>query len=114
MAGDGDPLDAIVVMDEQLINNCYIECKILGMLYTVDEKGEDEKIILVPSDKVDPKSKHYQQIDDLSEAMLDQIKFFYEHYKKMEPGKWVRVDGFQNKEKAIETYKKCLLTETKN
>lgn len=106
LAGDGDPLDAVVVMHDPLISNCYIECKIVGALITEDEKGMDEKLIMVPSDKVDPSSKTILDINDIHETTKEKIKFFYEHYKKLEPNKWVKVTGYVNRETAEEIYKK--------
>ena len=62
LAGDGDPLDVMVVTSYKLLPGCYIECKILGVLYTEDEKGKDEKIIAVPISKIDPYTKSINQI----------------------------------------------------
>ena len=81
LGGDGDALDAIVILDEPLISNCYIDCKIIDALVTIDEQGRDEKFICVPTDKIDPISKNINNIKDIDESVIQKIVFFYEHYK---------------------------------
>ena len=67
LSDDEDTLDAIVLMDEALVPGCYIKCKIIGCLETIDEKGNDPKLILVPIDKVDPNSVNINDINDIKE-----------------------------------------------
>ena len=105
-SGDGDPLDVLVLCDFSLHPNTIINCKIIGVLKTKDEKGLDEKIIAVPNDKIDRNSKNYNDIDDLKEHTKANIKYFFEHYKDLEKDKWVTVDSFESKETAIEIYRK--------
>ena len=104
LAGDGDPLDIVVVTGYRLLPSCYIQCKILGVLYTRDEKGMDEKLIAVPISKVDPYMRDINKLSDLKEIQRDKIKFFFEHYKKLEPNKWVEVTGWGDKEAALAVY----------
>lgn len=104
LAGDGDPLDIIVVTSYTFLPGCHIECKILGVLYTEDEKGKDEKIITVPINKVDPYMKNINQLSDLKQSQLDKIKFFFENYKSLEEDKWVKVTGWGDREEAITVY----------
>lgn len=106
IAGDNDPLDVMVVTSYQLIPGCYIKCKLLGVLYTEDEKGKDEKIIAVPIDKVDPYMKGINKLTDLKDDQLTRIKYFFEHYKDLEKEKWVKVTGWGDHEAAIEVYQK--------
>ena len=101
LAGDGDPLDIMVVTGYKLIPGCYIECKILGVLFTRDEKGMDEKLIAVPIEKIDPYMRGINTLGDLKQIQRDKIKFFFEHYKKLEPGKWVEVTGWGDKDQAL-------------
>jgi inorganic pyrophosphatase len=108
LSKDGDPLDAIVIMDEPLVTNCYIKCKIVGVLPTTDESGKDDKLILVPTEKIDPLSSNINDITDLNPFILNKIKFFYENYKRLEPNKWVTVEEFENKEHGIKVYNECL------
>lgn len=108
-AGDGDPLDVMVVTNYPLLPGCYIKCKILGVLYTKDEKGTDEKIIAVPIESVDPYMKTINDLFDLKHCQLDKIKFFFENYKKLENNKWVEVTGWGNKEAAMKVYEESII-----
>ena len=94
LGGDGDPLDAVVICDRSLSPSCTIKCKIIGALITSDEKGRDEKILLVPDDKIDPYSKYINTFKDLDTHTLDEIKYFFTHYKDMEIGKFIHVEDF--------------------
>jgi len=94
LAGDGDPLDIMVITGYKLIPGSYIKCKLLGVLYTKDEKGMDEKLIAVPLESIDPYMKGINALEDLKQIQRDKIQFFFEHYKKLEPGKWVVVSGW--------------------
>ena len=94
LAGDGDPLDIMVVTGYKLLPGSHIRCKLLGVLYTKDEKGMDEKLIAVPVDKIDPYMHGINELNDLKQIQRDKIQFFFEHYKKLEPGKWVEVSGW--------------------
>ncbi len=104
LGGDGDPLDAVVICKRTLLPTCIINCKIIGALITTDENGRDEKILLVPSDKVDPYNKHIENYTDLDSHTLDEIKYFFEHYKDMETGKFIKVESFVDKVEAIKLY----------
>ena len=73
-----------------------------------DESGKDEKILAVPTIKLDPKMAKINELEDLPEITLQQIKHFFETYKDLEPGKWVKVTGFDGKEKAIELIEKSI------
>lgn len=94
LAGDGDPLDAMVITDNKLQPGSYIKCRPIGMLITEDESGMDEKIICVPLSKIDPTYKEIKDIKQLPEHILKQIEFFFKNYKNMENGKWVKIRGF--------------------
>lgn len=98
---DGDPLDCLVISYDQFIPGVIIRAKPIGVLITEDEEGIDRKIIAVPHEKVDPRFKNINDIKDLPEAILNQIKHFFEHYKELEPGKWVKVKEFKGKEDAF-------------
>ncbi len=104
LGGDGDPLDAVVICKRTLLPTCIINCKIIGALITEDENGRDEKILLVPSDKVDPYNKHINNYTDLDSHTLDEIKYFFEHYKDMETGKFIKVESFVDKVEANKLY----------
>jgi inorganic pyrophosphatase len=107
LSEDGDPLDAVVLVNEPTFPGCVIPSKIIGMLNMEDESGIDYKIIAVPDDKIDPRFKHINSIDDLPEHQRKEIQEFFEVYKRLEPNKWVKVTGFESKEKAEEIIEKC-------
>lgn len=105
LAGDGDPLDVCLVMaNTPLHPGCYINCKIIGVLMTSDEKGPDEKIIAVPVSSVDPQYENVNDLLDLPRSTLDQIRFFFEHYKSLEKGKQVVVGEFKQRDVAWQIY----------
>jgi len=107
LSDDGDPLDVVVLVNEPTFPGCVIPCKIIGMLDMEDESGIDYKIIAVPDDKIDPRFKHINSIDDLPEHQRKEIQEFFETYKRLEPNKWVKVTGFKSKEVAEEIIEKC-------
>jgi inorganic pyrophosphatase len=84
---DGDPLDALVLLDEPTFPGCYIRCRAIGMFRMTDEAGGDDKLLCVPAD--DPRKAHLQDIDNVGNFDLMEIKHFFEVYKDLEPGKSV-------------------------
>ncbi|ACB39681.1 Inorganic diphosphatase [Pyrobaculum neutrophilum V24Sta] len=98
---DGDPLDCLVVTHETLLPGVVIRARPIGVLITEDEEGVDRKIIAVPHEKVDPRFAGVRDVKDLPESVLSQIKHFFEHYKELEPGKWVKVKEFKGREEAL-------------
>lgn len=107
LSEDGDPLDAVVLVNEPTFPGCVIPCKIIGMLDMEDESGIDYKIIAVPDDKIDPRFKHINSVDDLPEHQKKELQEFFETYKRLEPNKWVKVVGFKSKEEAEAIIEKC-------
>lgn len=103
LSGDGDPLDAMVITDNKLQPGSYIKCHPIGMLATEDESGMDEKIICVPITKIDPTYENINDINQIPDHILKQIEFFFENYKRMEQGKWVKINGFKCLKDAIST-----------
>jgi inorganic pyrophosphatase len=104
MSGDGDPLDAVVICRPSLQAGCFIECRIIGALITSDEKGRDEKILLVPTTKIDPSSMDIKDYTDLDNHTVNEIKYFFEHYKDLEKGKFVKIENFVSANEAITIY----------
>jgi inorganic pyrophosphatase len=96
LCGDGDPLDVLVVMPVPLIPGSVIRCRPVGMLKMTDEAGADEKIIAVPISKVFPGYRNIAGVRDLPELTLDRIAHFFEHYKDLEKGKWVKIEGWRD------------------
>jgi inorganic pyrophosphatase len=112
LSDDGDPADILVLCDYTLQAGSYIKCRLVGVLMTEDESGGDEKLLAVPTEKIDPTYANIQDLDDIPQATLNRIKNFFETYKMLEPNKWVKVSGFKDKaaatailEKAIKNYK---------
>jgi inorganic pyrophosphatase len=95
LCGDGDPADVLVLMPLGLIPGSVIQVRPVGVLRMIDEAGNDEKILAVPIDKVFPGYAHIQHIDDVPKHWLDRIGYFFEHYKDLEAGKWVKVLGWE-------------------
>jgi inorganic pyrophosphatase len=100
---DSDPIDAVIIMDESLVPGCLIKCKIIGCLETSDSEGDDPKLILCPIDKIDPRAKNINNLCDLPNILLEQIKYFFTHYKDLE-NKIVSIGEFVNNEKAFQIY----------
>ncbi len=100
LADDGDPMDALVLVPSAIVPGAVIRCRPIGVLHMTDEAGLDEKIICVPHDKVHPLYKDVRTTADLPEIVRQQIKHFFETYKDLEPGKWVKVTGFGSLEDA--------------
>ena len=94
LSGDGDPADVLVVLPLPLIPGSVIRVRLLGMLKMTDEAGEDTKLIAVPISKVFPAYDNVKTIDELPDLMRDRIAHFFEHYKDLEKGKWVKVEGW--------------------
>ena len=94
LGGDGDLLDALVMMPMQLIPGSVINCRPIGMLQMTDESGQDEKLIVVPSNKISQLYKDVETVRALPSLIRDQIAHFFQHYKDLEKGKWVKIDGW--------------------
>ena len=104
---DGDPVDVLLIGDESLFPLSVVRATPLGVLLTEDEEGKDSKIIAVPSPKVDPVYSNVNQLSDIPTSVLDKIRHFFEHYKELEPGKFVRVVGYANDQVARQKIKEA-------
>jgi len=108
LADDGDPADILVLNDYPLQAGSVIKCRLIGVLIMEDEAGMDEKLLAVPTSKIDPRYDNIKSIDDLPQATLDKVKNFFETYKMLEPNKWVRVKNFEGIEKAQELVEEAI------
>ncbi|MGI3776230.1 MAG: inorganic diphosphatase [Janthinobacterium lividum] len=99
LADDGDPADALVLTPVAVVPGAVIRCRPIGMLEMEDESGQDEKVICVPHDKIHTQWTKVQSIADLPEITVKAIEHFFTRYKDLEPGKWVKVTGWADKEK---------------
>lgn len=102
LGGDGDPLDALVILPLPLVPGAVISCRPVGMLEMTDEAGSDEKLLVVPTAKVFAGYAHVHDIDLVSGHWLERIGHFFQHYKDLEEGKWVKVEGWTTADKARE------------
>jgi inorganic pyrophosphatase len=94
LGDDGDPLDVLVANTRPLLPGAYLNVRPIGVLKMEDDGGGDEKIIAVPSPKLTKRYLHVHEYTDLPAITLEQIRHFFEHYKDLEPGKWVRILGW--------------------
>ena len=104
LAGDGDPLDALLVTNYSILPGTHVEVRIIGALITEDEKGPDEKLLVVPIESIDKHFSNIHNYTDLEQIYLDKIKHFFKHYKHLEKGKWVNVGDFVDAEQGIQLY----------
>ncbi|MHB8494599.1 MAG: inorganic diphosphatase [Casimicrobiaceae bacterium] len=100
LSDDGDPCDVLVLSPVPLITGVVVRCRPIGMLKMDDEAGGDAKILAVPIDKLSSLYRAIGTPRDLPEIQLAQIAHFFEHYKDLEPGKWVRLSGWVGPEEA--------------
>jgi len=94
LSDDGDPCDVLVLSPVPLITGVVVRCRPIGMLQMQDEAGGDAKILAVPIDKLTPLYREVQNLEDLPELTTRQIAHFFEHYKDLEAGKWVKLAGW--------------------
>jgi inorganic pyrophosphatase len=109
LAQDGDPVDVMVVSSQPLAVGIVISVRVIGMLEMEDEAGVDTKIIAVPTTKVDPFYAHINDVTDLDEPTQKKIKHFFDHYKELEPGKWVKTKEFLGKGEAFKDIEKSIV-----
>ncbi|MBA3997940.1 MAG: inorganic pyrophosphatase [Candidatus Accumulibacter sp. 66-26] len=100
IAGDGDPVDVLVISQFALPPGVVVRCRPIGMLAMTDEAGADAKLLAVPVDKLTPMYRSVETPRDLPQIILDQISHFFAHYKDLEPGKFVKIEGWFGQEEA--------------
>lgn len=112
LSEDGDPLDVLVVTPYPVMPGSIIRSRPIGILMMEDEAGLDAKVLAVPHSKLTKLYDHVQEPQDLGQLLLDQIQHFFENYKDLEAGKWVKVTGWEGSEAArqavlssVEAYK---------
>jgi inorganic pyrophosphatase len=108
LADDGDPLDVIVLSENTVAPGTVIPSKVIGYLEMEDEAGNDTKIVAVPTKKIDPLFGEYSDISEVPDAIKNKIKHFFENYKTLEPGKWVKLKEWKGKAEALEAVKKAI------
>ena len=103
LADDGDPLDALVLLDESTFPGCHIRARPVAVFWMQDEKGADAKVLCVPA--TDPRWGAVQDMDDLPPHLLDEIAHFFDVYKALEPGKETTTRGWEGREAALNAIK---------
>lgn len=104
---DGDPVDVVVLSSHPVHPGVEMKCHAIGLLQMEDEAGIDTKIIAVPEKDIDPEFGELTDVSDLHEALQDKISHFFQHYKGLEPGKWVKIGEFEGRKSAEELIKKA-------
>ena len=103
---DGDALDALVFISRSVMPGCVIKCKVIGLLEMEDEEGVDHKILCVPEKtKIDQICGDWKSMDDIPEAKKKEIRHFFEHYKDLEPEKWVKLKEWKGVDEAVKVLK---------
>jgi inorganic pyrophosphatase len=105
LADDGDPLDALVILDEPTFPGCLITCRVIGMFRMRDEKGLDDKVLCVPAG--DPRMAHLRDIEDVPTFDRLEIQHFFEVYKELEPGKSVQAEAWADRVAAEAQVEAC-------
>ena len=109
LAGDGDALDILLVCDYPIYPGVIVKSKIIGVLIMEDEKGIDEKVIVVPAPEVDSNYNDVDELSDLPKVTVSKIRHFFEHYKDNETTKWCKVKNFENAKHAVDLFTKYKL-----
>ena len=109
LAPDGDPADALVLTPSAVVPGSVVRARPIGMLRMTDEAGADEKVICVPHDRVHPQFSDVHGIDDLPRITRAAIEHFFERYKDLEEGKWVKLGGWAGKEEAEAFIVACIV-----
>ena len=96
LCGDGDALDIVMPIDYPLPIGSVVKCKVVGVLIMSDEAGQDEKLVVYPTSKVDSQFDNIKDLKDVRKEVLDKIEHFFNRYKDLSPGKFVNTDGFRD------------------
>jgi inorganic pyrophosphatase len=106
LSGDGDPVDVMVCNTRAIVPGAYMACRPVGVLIMEDEAGQDEKLLAVPTTKLTRRYENVKDINDVPAITREQMQHFFEHYKDLEPGKWVKVvrwgDAIEAKKMIVE------------
>lgn len=102
LSDDGDPIDVMVLGHTELVPGCVVRARPIGVLLMSDESGQDEKILAAPHPKLTPFFSDIKDYTDVQEAQRARITHFFEHYKDLEPNKWVKVEGWHGVDRAHE------------
>lgn len=109
LSDDGDPIDVLVANTRPIVAGAVINVRPVGVLKMEDESGGDEKILAVPVPKLTRRYEHVHNYTDMPRITLEQIQHFFEHYKDLEPGKWVRVIGWGDAAEARQLIQQAII-----
>ena len=110
LAPDNDAVDIILISSHQLQQGCMVNVNVVGGIETTDENGKDDKILCVLNDKVDKENTHINDISDIPETKLTQIKYFLQHYKDNDGKKFIKIGEIYNKESALQFIDSCRIS----
>jgi inorganic pyrophosphatase len=113
LSEDGDPIDVLIANTRPILPGAVINVRPVGVLNMSDDGGGDEKIIAVPSPRLTQRYVNVRDYTDLPRITLDQIQHFFEHYKDLEPGKWVKIAGWGDAEEAKRRIQEAIDREAK-
>lgn len=108
LSDDGDPLDVLIANQRELVPGSVINCRPVGVLFMKDEAGEDEKLIAVPTSRVSALYDDIHELADLPDILVRRISHFFERYKDLEEGKWVKIDRWGSASEARELIKRSV------
>jgi inorganic pyrophosphatase len=108
LSDDGDPCDVIIPNNIPVVPGCVVRCRPIGVLLMEDENGQDEKIIALPIDKLNPFYTGIKSYKDMPQALMDQIAHFFQHYKDLEKGKWVKIVRWADADEACKMIMQAL------
>lgn len=108
LADDGDPVDALLANRTPFMPGSVVRCRPIGVLEMEDESGMDEKLLMVPVNKLHPFHADVKNFDEMPEIFLDQVSHFFEHYKDLEKDKWVKIKGWGDAERAAELIQQAI------
>ncbi|HKD56529.1 MAG TPA: inorganic diphosphatase [Hyphomicrobiaceae bacterium] len=108
LSADGDPIDVLVANTRPIVPGAVINVRPIGVLKMVDDAGRDEKILAVPTPKLTKRYEHVANYTDLPRITLEQVQHFFEHYKDLEPGKWVKTGGWGDAEEARQLLREAI------
>lgn len=108
LSNDGDPIDVLVCNMRAIVPGAVMACRPVGVLLMEDDGGEDEKVIAVPSSRLTSRYNKVKNYTDLPEITIQQTEHFFEHYKDLEPNKWVKIKGWADADAAREMIEKAI------
>lgn len=108
LSEDGDPVDVLVITPIQVNRGCVVHARPIGLLAMTDEAGDDKKILAVPTSQLTAFYDTVHELNDLPATLLNQIEHFFTHYKDLEVGKWVKIQGWLDKAAAKKEIMECI------